>query len=92
MIIRVIRRVIRRVKIPTPFDFQNILKRFNPSFETRSFRNLSFGSRQDLNYQDAVKFGLKSGEVGQNMGRSSEMIGVICRDFGIEAIFETETS
>ena len=48
-----------------------------------------FGSRQDLNYQDAVKFGLKSGEVGQNVGRWSEQSICFCqKSLWISAIFE----
>ena len=81
--------VSRCVKMPakTPLDFQ--FETLQSVLKHELSRIWYFGSRQDLNYQDAVKFGLKSGEVGQNMGRWSEQSICFCQKYlWISAMFE----
>ena len=85
--------VSRCVKMPakTPLDFQ--FETLQSVLKHELSRIWYFGSRQDLNYQDAVKFGLKSGEVGQNMGRWLEQSICFCQKYlWISAIFEASWS
>lgn len=72
--------VSRCVKMPakTPLDFQ--FETLQSVLKHELSRISYFGSRQDLNYQDAVKFGLKSGEVGQHVGRWSEQSICFCKN------------